>query len=139
MNDTRTGRLTMRLTSPLPEQLSTPENTAVLRYLAGTSAHSDIAALLCDSVAGIPGVSCYCTDIERYGFCVAARGTRIFAYARGDSAIGIRLQPDDHGAALEAGAGDIPVGGGCWAGFVLFREASVPLHDWMARAVRAIG
>lgn len=125
----------MRLQSPLPEQLSTAENDAVLRYLAGTSAHSDIATMLCDAVAGIPDVSCYCTDIARYGFCVAARGARIFAYARGSSTIGMRLRPDDHAAALAAGARDIPVEGGGWAGFTLFGEASILPRDWMARAV----
>lgn len=124
----------------LPDIIRTRCNEAVLRYLRGASAHSDIAQVLYEAVVSLPDARYHCANAPEYGFCVAARGAVVFAYARGMDLIGVRLSPEDFAASLTAGAQPVMPACDGWVEFRLFR-ANVKTPDvshWLAAAHAAV-
>jgi hypothetical protein len=77
----------------LPEALQQGQNQMVLAYLAGKSAHSDIAIPLWQAVKELPGVRLYCSDRDHFGYVVVYVGTLAFGFAEGMSGVTLRLPP----------------------------------------------
>jgi hypothetical protein len=132
---------------PLPDRLRIPENARVVRFLErqAPSAHSDVADELERAVRGLRGAGTWCPDAPAYAWVAAhTRAGRIFALAYGQSALAVRLAPDDERAALaDRGASDA-IGPG-WVRFDPF-HADEPtattrerLRRWCAAALRTAG
>lgn len=64
---------------------------AVLRYLHGQSAHSDVVERLWLAVRHLPGALLHCPDPARYAWVLAHDAGRVFAFAIGMHGIGVRL------------------------------------------------
>ena len=109
---------------------------AVLAYLAGTSAHSDIAIPLCDAAQDLPGADIFCPDPHAFRYVLAHCAGRIFCFAEGMHAIGVRLSPDAREKACAEGAEPIPSLGPDWYSLRLFDGPCLLLRcaHWIAAA-----
>lgn len=127
-----------RMNAAVPEQLKTPANADVLRYVAEKSAHSDVGQALAEAVSGLDDVQLFCPDASQYRYVVVSTKGVIFGFAVGMNTVGLRLGYADLERAKRSGADDAPGVDENWAVFTLFRGAGpeVNLKAW-ARKVYA--
>jgi hypothetical protein len=120
---------------PLPPALDNDRNRAVLSYLDGLSAHSDVALPLCMALREFPGAADYCPNSEAYSYVIAYANDRIFAFAEGMHGLTLRLSPESGIAATVAGA-TVSDAGVDWYFFPLFGtgDPAVEISDWIALA-----
>ncbi len=123
------------MTMPLPQALDDDRNRAILSYLEGLSAHSDVAMPLYAAVRELSGAAIYCPDTDAYGYVVAYANGRIFAFAEGMHGLTLRLPPESVTAAAGKGATPSTSGDG-WHFFPLFGAAGFEagISDWVALA-----
>jgi hypothetical protein len=120
---------------PLPPALDNDRNRAVLSYLDGLSAHSDVALPLCMAVRELPDAADYCPNSDAYGYVVAYANERVFAFAEGMHGLTLRLPAESVAAAIEAGATASGLGDS-WYFFRLFGTTGfdASISDWIALA-----
>lgn len=121
---------------PVPDELRTEKNRAVLGFVETLSAHSAVGSALIDSLAAVGDAQVFCPDPgnDRY-LVVSTRGT-IFALAVDGGTVGYRLAPRFHQIALRTGAEPLEAAGLAWVKFELFRSdwPSVDLKFWTLKA-----
>ena len=79
------------MTCIIPVELQRPVNQAVLRYVEGLSAHSDVAEALSDSLKPLGDVQHFCPDPAQYRYVLASTKGNVFAVALGMALVGFRL------------------------------------------------
>lgn len=120
------------MTVPLPPALDDDRNRAILSYLEGLSAHSDVAMPLCAAVRELDGAETYCPDTDAYAYVVAYANGRIFAFSEGMHGLTLRLPPQSRTAAIDAGA-TISDAADDWHFFPLFgaKGFEQSICDWI--------
>ncbi len=123
------------MNAPLPPALDNDRNRAVLSYLDGLSAHSDVALPLCMAVRELPGAASYCPNSDAYAYVVAYANERIFTFAEGMHGLTLRLPPESVATAIGAGATASDVGDS-WYFFRLFGTEGfdASIFDWISLA-----
>lgn len=126
----------MNASQGLPDSLRTAPNLQVLRFLAPTSAHSDVAEVLTRIVRPLGGVRLSCPDWQRYRYVVADQSTVIFAFAMGMDTLGFRLPEELHPEALTGGGKPCPGAGPGWYSFPAFGSLGPAgaLESWARHA-----
>ena len=121
---------------PLPETLRKPVNDDVLSYVAGKSAHSDIAEALANAVKRLGDVQQFCPNTAEYKYLVVSTQGVIFGVAVGMGGLAFRLDPTFKERALRTGANDAPDIGRNWVSFTLFRSdwPAVDVEFWARKA-----
>ena len=136
------------VTFPIPDDLRTPANAAIVRHLAqaSPSAHSDVADELQRALQGAPRTTFVCPDPAAYAWLAAATPARVvFAVACGSSSILVRLPPDRADEARGDGlAARAEVGSGWYEldpfrGGTTLAEARERSRRWCAVARAAAG
>jgi hypothetical protein len=87
-----------------PEALKHGVNATAFAFLAGKSAHSDIASLLWGAVKDLQGVKIYCADKDNFGYVVVCTNDVAFAFAEGMQGVTVRLPPADIEQLITRGA-----------------------------------
>ena len=113
---------------PVPASLTTELNRAVLAWVEGQSAHSDIADVFQRAVAPLGDVQLFCPDWQSYRYVVASTKGVIFGVAVGTATIAFRLPPKMKQRALMTGGLAYPECGDEWVAVV----HSQPDSDWPA-------
>ena len=121
---------------PLPDALRKAVNDDVLSYVAGKSAHSDIAEALASAVKKPGDVQQFCPNTVEYKYLVVSTQGVIFGVAVGMSGLAFRLDPIFKERALRTGANDAPDIGRNWVSFTLFRSdwPAVDVEFWARKA-----
>lgn len=120
---------------PVPIELQTNGNLDVLAYLAGTSAHDDVAGELLKAAGSLGDVMQFCPDISEYLYLVIYTNATIFGFATGKNKVAFRLNNEYRSRAIATGAHEIPELKN-WVSFELFRSdwPSVDLKFWATAA-----
>ena len=119
----------------IPKELDTGHNQAVLAYLAGASAHGDVAQQMLEACSSLGDCDYYCPDRQQFGYVAVFTRATIFGFATGMGTVAFRLDPAFRSRAIETGAGEIPRLGE-WVAFELFRSdwPSPDLKFWALKA-----
>lgn len=124
--------------NPVPRELATGENRAVLRHVEHLSAHSDIVEVLMNAVKPLGDVQLFCPDWAAFRYVVASTRGVIFGLAVGMHTVAFRLDAEMKRRALETGAIDYPDCGADWAAVVHHRQGgewpAVDVQFWASRA-----
>ena len=99
---------------PVPEQLLTLRNKAVLAFLNGKSCHSDAIEPLDSILKSVEGVSFFCPDVNNFSYAIWFKGDRIIAYCEGMQEVGLRLSTADHAEVLSDGGRELKTVGAGW-------------------------
>ena len=120
----------------VPPALRIDANAAVLAFLHGKSAHSDVAVPLESAARDIEGVGIFCPDGQRFRYLLVYAETRVFGCAAGMHGVWLRLSGPARVAALREGAQLDPALGDDWLFFELFgsRGFLEQLTGWVRKA-----
>lgn len=120
---------------PVPIELQTSRNEDVLSFLAGTSAHDDVAGELFNATNSLGDVHRFCPDKSQYLYFVVYTDATIFGFATGMNMLGFRLNDEYRSRAIATGARKVPDLNN-WVSFELFRSdwPLVDLKFWATRA-----
>lgn len=116
------------LPEPVPADLVTARNAAVLRHAEKLSAHSDIVDEFRRAVQPLGDVQLFCPDWQGYRWVVASTKGVIFGLAAGMDTIAFRLDPRMMRRALATGGEAYPECGADWVAVV----HRLPDSDWPA-------
>ena len=124
------------MTCNTPVDLQRPVNQAVLRYVEGLSAHSDVAEALRNSLKPLGDVQHFCPDPAQYRYVLASTKGIVFAVALGMALVGFRLDDRMRARAITCGAEPFPDCGPEWVSFTLFRDdwPKTDLEFWARKA-----
>ena len=111
-------------------------NVEVLKYLGGSSAHSDIREALVGAVEPLGDVQTYCPNISEFRYIVASTNNIIFGFAQGMNMIAFRLDATFKSRAIETGGKDLSEVGPDWVFFIPYRDdwPAVDLAFWARKA-----
>jgi len=125
--------------TPIPKELDTEHNQAVLAHLAGASAHGDVAQQMLEACSRLGDCDHYYPDRQNFSYVAVYTRATIFGFATGMGAVAFRLDSALRSRAIETGAGEIPELDE-WVAFELFRSdwPSVDLKFWALKAYAQI-
>ena len=111
-------------------------NVKVLKYLGGSSAHSDIREALEGAVEPLGDVQTYCPNISEFKYIVVSTNNIIFGFAQGMNMIAFRLDATFKSRAIETGGKGLSEVGPDWVFFNPYRDdwPAVDLAFWARKA-----
>jgi hypothetical protein len=120
----------------IPAELQTSINRQVLDYVAGLSAHSDIAEALMGALKPLGDVEIFCPDWQQYRYVVASTKGIIIALAVGMDTVAFRLDERMRARALASGGLPLTDCGKEWVSFTLFRDdwPKIDVEFWARKA-----
>lgn len=122
-----------------PRELNSPVNQAVLKYLRGKSAHSDVAEALLAALKPLGDVQTFCPNPHEYRYLAAHTRNVVFAFCVGMNTVAFRLAGLMQNRACASGGVANPECGEDWISFTLFRSdwPKVDLEFWARKAYQA--
>lgn len=126
--------------SAVPAQLDTEENSSVLTYLAGHSAHSDGALALLEAVEPLGAAEVFCPSPDHFRYVVVHTSGTIFGFAQGTSRVAFRLDPELRSKAIRSGGESVDAIGSGWVSFEMFRSEwpEPDLSFWARKAYATV-
>jgi hypothetical protein len=120
----------------IPNELQANMNREVLDYVAGSSAHSDIAEALMEALKPLGDVQIFCPDWQEYRYVVASTKGIVIALALGMNMVAFRLDERMRERALTSGGLPLAECGKEWVSFTLFRDdwPKIDVEFWARKA-----